>query len=199
MFSDPDGRDAFLFTDKNILVVPVYFTGSAAKPGNIAAIKSKFGSINPVFGNMRSVLQVLNQPGGMGTNTMNLSPGYNRSLFPNAGEGVYGGVGGNFGHINSSSPNWLGAAVHDIFHFAGAPDGYREVGGTFGNRVTAYLSGFDQGNIMADRRGNSLTALDIDGISKNKSTQKLRLGDFQGVFRVDGRIDSKRLDRELSK
>lgn len=198
-FTDPDGRDAFFFTDKNILVVPVYFTGSAATAGNIAAIKSKFDSIKPEFGNMRSVLQVLNQPGGKGTNIMNLSPGYNRSLFPTAGEGVYGGVGGNFGHINSSSPSWLDATVHDIFHFAGAPDGYRDVGGTFGNRTAAYLNGYDQGNIMADRRGNSLTARDIDGISNNESTQKLRLGNFQGVFRVDGRIDSKRLDRELSK
>ncbi|AUZ56290.1 hypothetical protein B1L07_15755 [Stenotrophomonas acidaminiphila] len=198
-FTDPDGRDAFLFTDKNILVVPVYFTGSAATPGNIAAIKSKFDSVKSEFGNMRSILQVLSQPGGAGTNTMNLSPSYNKSLFPTAGEGVYGGVGGNFGHINSSSSDWVDAAAHDIFHFAGAPDGYRDVGGTFGNRKSAYLDGYNQGNIMADRRGNSLTARDIDGITKNNSTQKLSLSGFQGIFRVDGRIDSKRLDRELSK
>jgi len=52
---------------------------------------------------------------------------------------------------------------------------------------------------MAGRHGNSLTARDIDGISKNNSTQKLNLSGFQGVFRVDGRSDSKHLDRELSK
>ena len=73
------------------------------------------------------------------------------------------------------------------------------MGGPFGNRKGAYLDGYNQGNIMAGRCGNSLTARDNDGASKNSSTQKLNLSGFQGVFRVDGRIDSKRLDRELSK
>ncbi|WP_369941440.1 RHS repeat-associated core domain-containing protein [Xanthomonas medicagonis] len=198
-FTDPDGRDAFLFTDKNILVVPVYFTGSAATPENIAAIKSKFDSIKSEFGNMRPVLQVLSRPGGEGTNTMNLSPGYNKILFPAAGQGVYGGSGGNFGHINSSQPDWHNAAVHDIFHFAGAPDGYRDVGGILDDRSAEYLDGYGRDNIMADRRGSSLTARDTDRISANESTQKLRLSSFQGVFQVEGRNDSKRLDRELSK
>jgi len=35
----------------------LYFTGLAATPGNIAAIKSKFNSVKPDFGNMRSILK----------------------------------------------------------------------------------------------------------------------------------------------
>ncbi|MDV0438413.1 RHS repeat-associated core domain-containing protein [Xanthomonas sacchari] len=198
-FTDPDGRDAFLFTDKNILVVPVYFTGSAATPENIAAIKNKFDSVKSSFGNMRPVLQVLSRPNGAGTNTMDLSPGYNKALFPSAGEGIYGGIGGNFGHINSSSPDWHNAAVHDIYHFAGAPEGYRDVGGNFDDRKYEYLKGYNQSNIMADRRGDTLTARDVDGISANESTFKMNLSGFKGVFRVEGLNDSKRLEKELSK
>lgn len=198
-FTDPDGPDAFLFTDKNIFFVTLYLTGLVATPGNIAAIKSKFDSVNPDFGNMRSILRLLSQPGGTGSNTMNLSPGYNTSLFPTPARVSLGGVVGNFGQINPSSSDWLDAAVHDIFHFADAPDGCRDVGGAFGNRNSACLDGYNRGNIMAGRHGNSLTARDIDGISKNNSTQKLNLSGFQGVFRVDGRSDSKHLDRELSK
>lgn len=198
-FTDPDGRDAFLFTDRNILVVPVHFTGPGATPANIANIKRQFEAIRPEFGNMRPVLQVLSQPGGAGTNVLNLAPGYDRRLFPSAGEGVYGGVGGSYGHINSSSGSWIKGAVHEIFHFAGAPDGYRDVGGNFENRESEYLKGYTQNHIMADRRGGWLRAADTDGISANESTRKLELGSFKGVFRVNGRIDSNRLDKELSK
>lgn len=119
-FVDPDGRDAFLFTDRDILVIPVHFTGSAATSANIAQIQTRVEAVAPDFGGMRTVLQVLDAPGGVGTNIMNLSPGFDFSSFPNAGEGVSGGIGGNFGHINSSSAGWIGAAAHDIFHFAGA-------------------------------------------------------------------------------
>jgi len=90
-FTDPDGPDAFLFTDKNIFFVTLYLTGLVATPGNIAAIKSKFDSVNPDFGNMRSILRLLSQPGGTGSNTMNLSPGYNTSLFPTPARVFFGG------------------------------------------------------------------------------------------------------------
>jgi hypothetical protein len=50
---------------------------------------------------------------------------------------------------------------------------------------------------MADRSGSRLRAVDEDGILKNDITLHRRLGDFKGVFRVEGRLDAKRLDREL--
>lgn len=197
-FTDPDGRDAFLFTDRNILVIPVHFTGSAATPGNIARIKAGVDALKSEWGTMRVVLQVLQSPGGAGTNRMDLSPGLDYRTFEKVGEGVIE-LGGNSGHIDSSRANWIGATVHDIMHFAGAPDGYREVGGSRENRRNEYLSGYSSNHIMADRSGNTLTARDVAGIENNESTRQMRLSDFQGVFRVEGRIDSKRLDKELSK
>jgi RHS repeat-associated protein len=196
-FVDPDGKDAFFFTDANVLVIPVYFTGPAATTSNIEAIRNRVNAISSEFRGFKTVLQVLSKPGGVGTNTMNLAPGKDYTNYPSAGEGVYGGVGGSTGHIDSSSQNWIGAATHDILHFAGAPDGY-ESNGSRENRTATYKDGYTDDHLMANRSGTRLRASDEDGITRNDTTQKLKLSDFKGVFRVEGRLDAKRLDRQFS-
>lgn len=64
-------------------------------------------------------LQVLSAPGGAGANTMELWIGKNYKGYPTAGEGVEY-LGGREGYIDMYAENGVGAAVHDIFHFAGA-------------------------------------------------------------------------------
>lgn len=196
-FVDPDGRDAFYFSDANTLVIPVYFNGSGATRANIEAVRERVNSISSDFRGMRTVLNVLSKPGGAGTNTMNLSPGKDYANYPNAGEGVVQ-LGGNRGHIDSSGGNWIGAAAHDILHFAGAKDGYSATGSRE-NRQSTPLPGYDSSHIMADRAGSRLRAVDEDNILKNETTSHRRLSDFKGVFRVEGRLDAKRLDKELDK
>jgi RHS repeat-associated protein len=194
-FLDPDGKDAFYFSDANTLVIPVYFTCSAATRSNVEAIRDRVNSISSEFRGMRTVLQILSAPGGAGTNTMNLSPGRDYANYPGAGEGVRQ-LGGNEGHIDSAGANWIGAATHDILHFAGAKDGYTSTGSRENRRSTP-KPGYDQRHIMADRSGSRLRAVDEDRILKDDTTLHRRLGDFKGVFRVEGRLDAKRLDREL--
>ena len=169
-FTDPDGRDAFYFADKNILVIPVYFSGSGATPENINLIRARINSVE-AKGGMRTVLQVLSKPGGVGTNVMDLSPRLDFN-YGEYGEGLRWGedVGGRHAHINSNSGNWIGAAAHDIYHFAGAPDGYRDVGGNGANRMIKMLQGYSKADIMADRSGNRLLWRDVEAIKKNETT-----------------------------
>lgn len=87
-FSDPDGRDAVYFQDVRVLVIPVYFSGAGASPVNIAAIGDRMKTIQPDWGVMKVRLQVLQSPGGYGTNRMSLAPVDNFSDYPNAGEGA---------------------------------------------------------------------------------------------------------------
>lgn len=56
-------------------------------------------------------------------------------------------------------------------------------------------SGCTQSDIMADRRGTTLRARDEDFIRSNDSATKVKLSSFRGVFRVDGRIESMRLEK----
>jgi hypothetical protein len=61
--------------------------------------------------------------------------------------------------------------------------------------VMVSSSGYSQGHIMEDRRGTRLRARDEDSIRSNDSATKVKLSSFRGVFRVDGRIDSMRLEK----
>ena len=195
-FVDPDGKDAFYFTDANVLVIPVYFTGPDAVKSNIEAIRNRVNSISSELRGFKTVLQVLSAPGGAGTNTMNLGPGRDYANYPIAGEGV-SSLGGNRGHIDSSGGNWIGAATHDILHFAGADEGYISTGSRDG-RTSTPKPGYTSEHIMADRSGTRLRAVDEDNILKNETTTHRSLSEFKGVFRVEGRLDAKRIDRNLS-
>lgn len=196
-FSDPDGRDAVYFQDVRVLVIPVYFSGAGATPANIAAIGDRMKTIQPDWGGMKVRLQVLQSPGGYGTNRMSLAPVDDFRSYPNAGEGA-NDFGGNRAHINTSRSDWVGAAVHDLLHLAGAEEGYVE-SGSRGGRTSTPKPGYTSDHIMAERSGSRLSGGDVDNIIKNDTTIKTNLSGFQGVFRVEGRLESKRLDRELSK
>jgi len=43
-----------------------------------------------------------------------------------------------------------------------------------------------------------LRAVDEDNILKDDTTHHRNVGGFKGVFRVEGRLDAKQLDKELS-
>lgn len=66
-------------------------------------------------------------------------------------------------------------------------------------RTCTYRSGCSQKHIMADHSGNSLRAMDEDALKVKSTTFRPQLGSFQGVFRVSGRIESRRLEKKLSK
>lgn len=196
-FVDPDGADAIYFSDVNVLVIPVHFTGPSATKTNVEAIRSRVDSIASEYRGIKVRLQVLGAPGGSGQNSMNLGPGKDYANYPRAGQGVYGGIGGRTAHIDSSESDWIGAAVHDILHFAGAPEGYRDYG-TRDGRKSSPMEGYSSDHIMADRNGTRITARDEDAILSNDTTSRHRLSDFKGFFRVEGRLDAKRLDKQLS-
>jgi len=194
-FTDPNGGDAIYFTDVNVVVIPVYFTGVGATTGNLQAIKSRVDSIRSEFAGMKFRLQVLSAPGGKGTNTMELGMGPNYINYPRAGEGV-NRFGGSRGYIDMSAEEAIGAVAHDILHFAGALEGYDD-SNSRENRMATYRSGYLSKHIMADRRGDTLRAIDEDAIKENPTTYRHRLSSFQGVYRVNGRIESIKLRKEL--
>ncbi|MBJ7576080.1 hypothetical protein JHB91_12885 [Luteimonas sp. MC1828] len=147
-YTDPDGRMAYLVDNelgRDVLVIPVFFTGSDATRENIALIASEFSKLRVEGqGGMRLLLQVLPEPRATGTyNTMDLSPGdWDRlgGLTLEYGEGV----AGHLGHTNTSRQNWIGATVRDILHFPGIPDGYTDLPGSKrGARRTEPLAGYD--------------------------------------------------------
>ncbi|NED66639.1 hypothetical protein G3I15_37505 [Streptomyces sp. SID10244] len=196
-FVDPDGADAIYFSDVNVLVIPVHFKGPSATKTNVEAIRSRVDSIASEYRGIKVRLQVLGAPGGAGQNSMNLGPGKDYANYPRAGQGVYGGIGGRTAHIDSSEENWIGAAVHDILHFAGAREGYRDSGSRDG-RTSSPIEGYSSDHIMADRSGTRINARDEDAMLSNDTTSRHRLSDFKGFFRVEGRLDAKRLDKQLS-
>lgn len=99
----------------------------------------------------------LGKSGGVGTNTLDLSPGLNQSLCGNVGECV-NELGGNTGHINSSNADYEDAAAHDILHFAGMKDRYRGGKADAAGKRSPYRpsKGYTKGNIMSDRSGTQL-------------------------------------------
>ena len=104
------------------------------------------------------------------------SPGNDLKNFPLTGEGV-NRVGGNEGHINSSNENTVGAAAHDVLHFAGMQDKYV---GSFldskGERVGSPLPGYDS-NIMADRSGTDLKVSQFQEAERNRTTKHCEVAD----------------------
>lgn len=193
--TDPNGADAIYFTDVNVLVIPVHFTGVGATSQNVEAIRDRVDSLRSDFSGMKVRLQVMPRSGGVGTNSMELGVGKDYGSYPRAGEGV-NDFGGNIGYIDTSDSGWPGAATHDILHFAGAREGYRD-SGVRDARSSSYLPGYSSDHIMADRRGNTLRAKDEDAMRSNSTTYRHNLSSFQGAFRVDGRIDSRSLDKRL--
>ena len=178
-FSDPSGRDAIFFTDTRTLVYPVYFKGAGAQDSKlIAGIKEHVESLKSADGRIEKIiLQVLDKPGGAGTNVMDLSP-VKDYRYGDRGEGVYEGVGGRYAHIDSSRSDAAGAATHDINHFGGAPDGY-VMQNKDGQEISVNAQGYTDDDIMGrNTAGDTLTAADVDDIISNDTTYKYRQQDF---------------------
>lgn len=98
---------------------------------------------------------------------MDLSPVKDKR-YGERGEGVYGGVGGRYGHIDSSRTDAAGAATHDIEHFGGAPDGYLMQGDKAINK-----QGYTDQDIMGrNTAGDTLTSADVSDILHNESTRQ---------------------------
>lgn len=167
-FTDPDGRDAIYFTDTRTLVFPVHFTGAGATPEIIEQTRTAVNSIRSEDSRVqRVVLAVLEEPGGLGTNVMDLSPGSD-FYFGSRGEGAE--VGGRRAHIDSTRWDTPNAARHDIVHLGGATDGYAMQGGEAVN-----LPNYGDIHVMGrNTGGNILRPVDVDRILDNESTLDFR-------------------------
>ena len=172
---DPDGRDALWITDKRTrqttLVIPVHFTGSAATQQNVDAIVNHVNSLTVEGSDVRVKVIATEKPIHGVLNTLDFSPGLDKTMFPRVGEGT-NEPGGNYIHIDSNERQATGAAAHDILHFAGMKDQYIEGQRDNSGRRTSTLKPGFKDNIMAERTGTKLKASQIQEAYNNKSTKK---------------------------
>jgi hypothetical protein len=100
-------------------------------------------------------------------NTLDFSPGLDTKRWGEAGEGI-DDMGGRNAHIDSSQEMAIGAAAHDILHFAGIQDGPRDASG---KRTSSPNPGYDDTNIMSSRAGTKLNPDQINEAKTNRSTK----------------------------
>lgn len=192
---DPDGRDAVYLTDTRELVIPVYFTGSRATEAMKREIIERAGGISSNSSMIKSIRVVEAAVPGRGINNLKLTHKFDARYGP-AGEGAYGS---KHAQINCAVGNCAGKSVHDLLHLAGVTsEGYYATG-TFEEREFAgFQSGYDNSHIMADPvNGAVLRAHEADQAIDSPDTSRMRSRGFQGVFRVDGRLDSNELAKRL--
>ena len=171
---DVQGRDALKITtndtDITTIVIPVHLTGAAATPENISKIVNRDNTLD--LGGSSIKLQVVATDHKMNgvLNEMDFSPGADKKYGP-AGEGAE--LGGKKSHINSTNPKAIDAAAHDILHFAGITDQYKEGSpDANGNRTSTPKQGYDNSNIMTSREGTKLKPEQIREAEVNRSTKK---------------------------
>ena len=171
---DPEGRDALWVNDKRTgqttLVIPVRFTGSAATQQNVNAIVKHVNSLTVEGSSVRVEVIPTEKPIHGVLNTLDFSPGLDKTMFPRVGEGT-NEPGGNYIHIDSDERQATGAAAHDILHTAGITDQYNEGVDSSGKRTTTSKPGFKD-NIMAERTGTKLKASQLQEVLDNPSTKK---------------------------
>ena len=171
---DPDGRDALWVVDKRTsqttLRIPVKFVGAGATKQNVDTIVKRVNSLNLGGSPVRLEVIPTNKPINGVLNTMDFSPGLDMKNYP-VGEGT-NQLGGNKAHIDSSVPSGTDAAAHDILHFAGIDDQYREEPrDSSGNRTTTPRPGYNKTNIMTSRSGTNLKPRQIQEAYANRSTK----------------------------
>ncbi len=175
---DPIGNDALWVMDITKaqpggdaqLVIPVHFVGAGATDEFVNAVTERAAQLRTPIDNLSVRIVPTDKPIQGVLNTMDISPGYDNENYKE-GEGI-NKIGGNQGHINSSSPDAVGAALHDIQHFAGAPEGYVEgERDERGRRTSIPAPGYDENDIMATRAGLNLTQKDIAAIKHNATTK----------------------------
>jgi RHS repeat-associated protein len=174
-YFDPDGRDAVWVKQANgtaILVIPVTFSGSDATDANVAAIVAKANSVTVLDPNVSIQVIATDEPIKGKLNRLDFSPGLDTKLCGAPGECV-NERGGNSGHINSSNADAVEAAKHDIFHFAGIRDRYKELDpDEQGRRRTEPMPGYTNSNAMSSRGGTELNASQLQEAKQNRSTKK---------------------------
>jgi RHS repeat-associated protein len=179
--ADPDGHDALWVVDKKAgtitLVIPVNFTGSAATSKTVAQIVQRDQSLYaPGVGATIEVIATKTPINGV-LNHMDISPGYDWNNYPFAGEGA-NRIGGNEAHINSSLQNVVGAAAHDVLHFAGMGEKYNAVGvDSKGVRKGDPVPGYSKSNIMTDRSGTELKLEQFREAERNRTTKHCEVVD----------------------
>jgi RHS repeat-associated protein len=178
---DPSGSAALLITNRKTnertLRIPVSFSGAGATPENILKIVSRANALNTGESGVKVEVVATDKKDHGVLNKLDLSPGYDYKKYPGAGEGV-NELGGNKGHINSDAAESTGAAVHDILHFAGIEDQYKEnPPDSQGNRVAEPKPGYDESNIMTSRTGTNLNSQQIQQAEKNKTTKTCTVED----------------------
>ena len=171
---DPDGRDALWVVDKRTsqttLRIPVKFVGAGATKQNVDTIVNRVNSLNLGGSPVRIEVIPTNKPIHGVLNTMDFSPGLDMKNYP-VGEGT-NDMGGNKAHIDSSVPSGTDAAAHDILHFAGIEDQYKEEKpDSAGNRTTTPKPGYNNTNIMTSRSGTNLKPRQIQEAKENSSTK----------------------------
>jgi hypothetical protein len=175
---DPDGRDAIAYKHKNgdiTVTIPVHFTGQDATPSNIKAILAKDNSIK-ITGksNIKLVVVSANKPIDGVLNTLDLSPGPDTAMCGKPGECI-NRMGGDQGHINTANGLSNDAAAHDVLHFAGIQDQYKEgPPDQQGNRTAVPTPGYTNSNVMTSRSGTELKPKQLEEAVKNPSTKKIR-------------------------
>jgi len=180
--ADPKGMDSLWVSTpdgKTEVWIPVKFKGSGATPEAISTVVARAAALNT--GDTGVVIKIIPTDKAISgvLNKMDFSPGFDFRHYKKNGEGV-NDFGGNKGHINSDSTDAsgnprdpIGALLHDILHLAGFPEGYdRGQGNGTGYREPSNpSSGLTANNIMADRRGTSLTSDQINTAKSNDSSK----------------------------
>lgn len=179
--ADVAGRAALMITEKQTnqrtLRIPASFSGSGATPENIAKIVDRANALNTGGTGVKIEVVSTDQKDHGVLNKLDFSPGEDHKKYPDAGEGI-NEMGGNKGHINSDGKESIGAAVHDIFHFAGVEDQYNEQPrDAQGNRVSEPKPGYDDSNIMTSRTGTNLNSQQIQQAEENKTTKTCTVED----------------------
>ena len=173
-YTDPDGRAALWVKEPDgsiTLIIPVHFTGSGATHSNVMGIALKDDTLN--VGGAKVAIDVVStsKPIGGVLNKMDFSPGLNTKMCGSAGECV-NKLGGDSAHINSAGKQSIGAAAHDVLHFAGIKDQYVEgPRNAQGNRTSKPTPGYDNSNIMTSRGGTNLKPQQLQEANHNSTTK----------------------------
>ena len=178
---DLTGTDALWVVDKvkeqTTLVIPIHITGAGATSALISAIIQRDNTLDIGGSSVKINVVQTDKPMNGVLNEMDFSPGYNKQMCGDPGECV-NTMGGNKAHINSDNENSIGAAAHDILHFAGIDDQYKELPrDDKGSRTSEPKPGYDKSNIMTDRSGTKLKPEQIQEAQKNWSTKQCTVED----------------------
>jgi len=205
-YLDRDGRDAVIAWQANGSInisIPITFSGPGATVANIQAIKNDIRTTwsgTYAIGGVNREVSVQVVEGAL--NGVNNSITLTTGPTSNRAGGASFVRGGNSGEWNTNSPgmqNGNHEAAHEAGHLMGEGDHYTESRGPGGERVTPPRPGYEN-NVMGT------TGPGARGDSRNmenilRSPQNSRSGtapSFRGVFQVEGRIDSSRLEKQLN-